>query len=111
MALRAYADDLDAATARFVVGLDDAGFVVYGFLYSAAFAAIGLGLLRTGPTWLGWWAVGAGMLGVVTAGLGVVTGDYIPVPFLLTAALAGRARDRSCPQPDQGAVAGTTMSA
>lgn len=84
MALRTHGDAVDPATAELLVGIDEAGFIVYGFLFSAAFAAVGLGLARgSGPAWLGWAAVIAGGLGVLAATVGVVTGSYVPVPFLL----------------------------
>ncbi len=86
MALRDTADVLDAGSAEALVALDDAGFVVHGFLLSLALGAAGLGLLRAGlmASWLCWWATVMGGLGVLTATLGIVSPDtYVPIPFLL----------------------------
>lgn len=86
MALRQQPDALDAGTAEFLVAVDDAGFVLYGFLLSVSFAAVGVGLLRAEgvPRWLAWWPLVVGTLGVPTAAVGIlVVGAYVPVPFLL----------------------------
>jgi hypothetical protein len=86
MALRQHPDALDPGTAELLVAVDGAGFVVYGFLLSVAFAAVGVGLLRSHltPGWLGWWPLVAGGLGVVTSTIGILSvGSYVPVPFLL----------------------------
>lgn len=85
-AMREQADVLEPATAALLVGIDDAGVVVYGFLLSIALGAAGVGLLRSRlvPAWLGWWAAVAGGLGVLAAGAGLVSPpNYAPIPFLL----------------------------
>lgn len=86
MALRASAEVVDPGTASVLTGIDEAGFVVYGFLFSLALGAASLGLLRSGsvPRWHAWWGVVAGALGVLTAAIGVVWApNYVPIPFLL----------------------------
>ncbi len=86
IALRETADVLDAGTAEALVAVDDAGFIVYGFLLSLALGAAGLGLLqgRLVPTWLGWWATVMAGLGVLTAAVGIIAPSYyVPIPFLL----------------------------
>lgn len=86
MALRQHPDAIDAGTAVVLVATDEAGFVVYGFLLSVAFTAVGIGLVRSrlAPGWLAWWPAAAGGLGVVTSMIGILSvGNYVPVPFLL----------------------------
>lgn len=86
MALRQAADVVDPGTAEVLVGIEDAGFVLYGFLLSLALGAAGLGLLpsRGVPAWLAWWGVVAGGLGVLAATIGIVwSPNYVPIPFLL----------------------------
>jgi hypothetical protein len=86
MALRQHPDALDPGTAELLVAVDGAGFVVYGFLLSVAFAAVGVGLVRShrAPAWLAWWPLVAGVLGVLTSMIGILSvGSYVPVPFLL----------------------------
>ena len=86
MALREAADVVDPGTAEVLVGMDDAGFVVHGFLMSLALGAAALGLLRSGvaPAWLLWWGIVMGGLGVLTAMVGIVWApNYVPIPFLL----------------------------
>ena len=86
IALRQAADVLDPGTAEVLVGMDEAGFTVHGFLLSLALGAAGLGLLRARavPSWLAWWAAVAGALGVLTAIVGIVwPAAYVPIPFLL----------------------------
>jgi hypothetical protein len=86
MALRQHPDALDAGTAEFLAAVDGAGFVVYGFLLSVAFGAVGVGLVRShlAPGWLAWWPLVAGVLGVLTSMIGILSvGSYMPVPFLL----------------------------
>lgn len=84
MAVAAAEDPLDPATVDTLVAIGDMAFVVFGFLAAVAFTAAGLGLLRTdAPRWLAWWPVGAGGLGTITAGVGVLEPDaYVFVPFL-----------------------------
>jgi hypothetical protein len=86
MALREAADVVDPGTAQVLVGIDDAGFTLYGFLLSLALGAAALGLLRCRavPAWLAWWGVVMGGLGVLTAAVGIVwSPNYVPIPFLL----------------------------
>jgi hypothetical protein len=86
MALREAADVVDPGTAEVLVGIDEAGFTVYGFLLSLALGAAALGLLsaRLVPAWLAWWGVVMGGLGVLTAAVGIVwSPNYVPIPFLL----------------------------
>lgn len=86
IALRQAADALDPGTAEFVLGIDEAGFTVHGFLLSLALGAAALGLHRSElvPSWLAWWGVVAGGLGVVTAVIGIIwPTSYVPIPFLL----------------------------
>jgi hypothetical protein len=86
LALRDAADVVDPGTAEVLVGMDEAGFTVHGFLVSLAFGAAALGLLRSGlvPAWLAWWGVVMGGLGVLTATVGIVwPPNYVPVPYLL----------------------------
>jgi hypothetical protein len=86
MALREAADVVDPGTAEVLVGIDEAGFTVYGFLLSLALGAAALGLLsaRLVPAWLAWWGVVMGGLGVLTAAAGIVwSPNYVPIPFLL----------------------------
>lgn len=86
MALRDAADGLDPVTAELVVGMDEAGFTVHGWLFSLALGAAALGLLRSRlvPVWLGWWGAVMGGLGVLTATVGIVWSPYyVPVPYLL----------------------------
>ena len=86
MALREAADVVDPGTAEVLVGIEEAGFVLYGFLLSLALGAAALGLLRSRgvPVWLAWWGAVAGGLGVLTATVGIVwPPNYVPIPFLL----------------------------
>ena len=86
MALLDAADGLDPATAEVLVGIDEAGFTVHGWLISLALGAAALGLLRSRlvPAWLGWWGAIMGGLGVLTATVGIVLPEYYnPVPYLL----------------------------
>ncbi len=86
IALRQAADVVDPGTAEVLVGIDGAGFTVHGLLFSLALGAAALGLLRSGllPSWLGWWGVVMGGLGVLSAAVGVVWApNYVPIPFLL----------------------------
>ena len=86
MALREAADLLDPGTAEVLVGMDEAGFTVHGFLISLALGAAALGLLRSGvvPSWLAWWGIVMGGLGVLTATVGIVwPPTYVPIPYLL----------------------------
>lgn len=86
MALRGAADVVDPGTAEVLVGMDEAGFTVHGFLISLALGAAALGLLRSGvvPAWLAWWGIVMGGLGVLTAIVGIVRPpNYVPVPYLL----------------------------
>lgn len=84
LAVAAADDPLDPATVDTLVAINDMAFVVFGFLAAVAFTAVGLGLLRAdAPRWLAWWATGAGALGVLTAGVGMLDPDfYVFVPFL-----------------------------
>jgi hypothetical protein len=79
------ADTMDAATAHTLIALNDMAFVVSGFLFSLAFAAAGIGLLRTDTSrFLAWWPVVMGVLGVVAGIIGVAKPDnYLPIPFVL----------------------------
>lgn len=86
IALRQAADALDPGTAELVVGIDEAGFTVHGFLLSLALGAAALGLLRSRvvPSWLAWWGVVGGGLGVLTTTIGIIwPTSYVPIPFLL----------------------------
>ena len=86
MALRDSADVVDPGTAEVLVAMDDAGFTVYGFLLSLALGAAALGLLQASvvPSWLAWWGVVMGGLGMVTATVGIVApAYYVPIPFVL----------------------------
>lgn len=86
MALRQAADVVEPGTAELLVGIDEAGFTVHGFLMSLALGAAALGLLRSGavPSWLGWWGVVMGAVGVVTATIGIIwPSSYVPVGYLL----------------------------
>jgi hypothetical protein len=86
MALRQAADVVDPGTAQVLVGTDEAGFVVHGFLISLALGAAALGLLRSGavPAWLAWWGVVMGGLGVLAATVGILLPSaYVPIPYLL----------------------------
>lgn len=86
MALRQSAGEADPATAEVLVAMDEAGFTVYGFLFTLALGAAGLGLLRgrVGPAWLARSAFVLGGLGVVTAVIGIVEpAAYVPIPYLL----------------------------
>lgn len=86
MALRDTADVVDPGTAAVLAGIEEAGFVVHGFLISLALGAAALGLLRSGtlPAWLAWWGIVMGGLGVLTATVGIVwPPNYVPVPYLL----------------------------
>ena len=115
MALRQTADVLDPGTAEALVAIDDAGFVVHGFLLALALGAAGLGLLRSGAmaAWLGWWATVMGGLGLATVAIGIVVPDaYAPIPFLLLLvwliALGIAGARRPFPQPvARAAVAAT----
>ena len=86
MALREAADVVDPGTAEVLVGIDEAGFTVHGFLISLALGAAALGLLRSAavPAWLAWWGTVMGGLGILTATVGIVwSPNYVPVPYLL----------------------------
>ena len=86
MALRESAHVVDPGTAQVLVGMDEAGFAVYGLLLSLALGASGLGLLVSNVVapWLGWWPTVMGCLGMASAAIGIVIPDaYVPVPFLL----------------------------
>lgn len=108
MALREAADVVDPGTAEVLVGMDEAGFTVHGFLISFALGAAALGLLRSGlvPAWLAWWGVVMGGLGVLTATVGIVRPpNYLPVPYLLLlvwlvalSIVAARGRVASAPE-------------
>jgi Domain of unknown function (DUF4386) len=76
-------DVVDPHTADVLVATGDMAFIVFGFLFSVAFAALGLGLLRAdAPRWLGWWAAVGGGLGVAAAMVGLLEPDlYFFVPF------------------------------
>jgi hypothetical protein len=86
IALREAADVVDPGTAELVLGIEEAGFTVHGFLLSLALGAAALGLLRSRvlPSWLAWWGVVAGGLGVLTATIGIIwPTSYVPLPYLL----------------------------
>jgi hypothetical protein len=86
MALREAADVVAPGTAEVLVGIDEAGFTLYGFLLSLALGAAALGLLRSRgvPAWLAWWGIVMGGLGVLAATVGIVwSPNYVPIPFLL----------------------------
>jgi hypothetical protein len=86
MALRDTADTVDPGTAEVLLAMDEAGFAVYGFLVTLALGTAALGLQRSGmiPSWLAWWGVVAGGLGVITATIGIVWAPhYVPLPFVL----------------------------
>jgi hypothetical protein len=107
---------LDPGPAEVLVGIDEAGFTVHGFLISLALGAAALGLLRSGavPAWLAWWGIVMGGLGAVTATVGIVwPPNYVPVPYLLllvwlvALGIVGARRPLAAPQ----VVAGPTISA
>lgn len=86
MALRQAADVVEPGTAELLVGIDEAGFTVHGFLISLALGAAALGLLRSDavPAWLGWWGAGMGAVGVITATIGIIwPSSYVPVGYVL----------------------------
>lgn len=79
------ADNMTAETAHTLIYLNGMAFVVSGLLLGLAFAAAGIGLLRTDtPRFLAWWPTVMGPLAVVAGIIGVASPDnYLPVPFLL----------------------------
>jgi hypothetical protein len=79
------ADNMDAATAHTLIALNDMAFIVSVLLFSLAFTAAGIGLLRTDTSrFLAWWPVVMGVLGVVAGIVGVARPEaYLPIPFLL----------------------------
>ena len=85
MALHTNAEGVDPATAELVSSLADQAFVISGFLFAVAFAAAGIGLIKTDMRrWLAWWPAVAGGAGVVTGIVGMVRPEaYVPIPYLL----------------------------
>jgi hypothetical protein len=84
MAVAAADNPIEPSTVDALVSINDMCFVVFGFLAGVAFAATGVGMLRTdAPRWLAWWASVAGGLALVAGGVGVIRPDsYLPIPFL-----------------------------
>ena len=73
MAVQTQGAVVDPATVELVSSLGDQDFVVSGFLFCAAFAAAGFGLVQTSMRrWLAWWPAVAGVAGVVAGMVGVV---------------------------------------
>ncbi len=85
MAVQSHDAMVDPATAELVASLGDQDFVVSGFLFCAAFAAAGFGLVQTSMRrWLSWWPAVAGVAGVVAGMVGIVRPEaFVPIPYLL----------------------------
>lgn len=79
------ADNLSPEMAHSMIALNDMAFVVSGMLLGLAFAAAGIGLLRTDTArFLAWWPAVMGPLAAVAGIAGVASPDtYLPIPFVL----------------------------
>ncbi len=85
MAMQTHGAGVDPATVELVSSLGDQDFVVSGFLFCAAFAAAGFGLVRTSMRrWLAWWPAVVGVAGVAAGIVGMVRPEtFVPIPYLL----------------------------
>jgi len=80
-------DDIDATTARTLVDLNGAAFLIDGLLVAVFVLAAGLSALssRALSRWACWSAVVLGVTGLVTPIVGIEDMDrYLPIPFLLS---------------------------